>query len=125
MANRFKGDVPFGPDHTLRFGTYAWGLLERELEMPMGKIGDRLALMAEKGAGTKKIELRFVTAIIWAGLQKHHPEMALSDACDLIDDMGLDGTLAALSDGFEASTASAEGNVPPPPKPLGRKPRKG
>jgi len=119
MTNAFKGDVAFGLDHTLRYGTYAFALIEKEYGKPFAQVAAKL-----EGMTPEKIEIGLLNTIIWAGLQRHHPEMNMPEACDLIDEIGLQVAGEIMAEALSAALPSAEGNVPAKPTAKARpKPR--
>lgn len=111
MANKFKGDVPFGDAHTMRLGTFALALIQEKFGIPLEEVGARLQ------AGIT--DLRTIGFILWAALQQHHPDMTERDVFDLIDEIGIDQVGPLMGAAFEAAAPSAGGNVPAPPKQAG------
>lgn len=87
-----------GQNYTIRFSIKAtlflqeqWGLAnEREVQARMAS-----ATMQD-----------FID-IVWAGLQRHHPELTRDQIVDLLDDAGTDGLQTAVSDLMGASAAPA------------------
>jgi len=63
MAARTPADVALGPDHFLRFGTFAFSLMEKELGKPISQI------FAQAGPDEKNtFELRTMTTLLWSGI---------------------------------------------------------
>lgn len=50
--------------------------------------------------------------IVWAGLQRHHPELTRDQVVDLLDDSGTEGLQTAVSDLMGASAAPAPKSPP-------------
>jgi len=94
-----------GKEYTLRLGNNALCRFEAET----GITAIKLAAL-----GPDEMEQRFMRALLWAGLKKHHPDMTLDMAGDLIDDIGLDQTGEYIRDALSAAH--------PPPVP-GENPR--
>lgn len=92
-----------GQNFTLRFSIKAtiflqelWGLAnEREVQARMAK-----ATMQD-----------FID-IVWAGLQRHHPDMSRAQVVDVLDDSGAEGLQGAVTELLDASAAPAPKGPP-------------
>ena len=83
MANPFRGESTFEVDgraHRVRFSWNSAAIYEEAAGKPLS---DALLDIARE-----KLSARSLRAMIWAGLQEHHPDVTLSDAGRLIDAMG-------------------------------------
>jgi hypothetical protein len=107
MANPHKGDVPFevaGKTYTLRYSHLALVKLEKQLDK---------GLMTVMQNMTKPEEMRLgdVVALLWSGLQKHHPDLTFEDAADLLDDLegGTSGAIRVIDQAFGKAFNAAPG----------------
>ena len=99
MTNPHKGDVTLdvaGKAYTLRYSHSALVKLETQLGKGLMKVMQEMSSPEEMRIGT-------VAALLWAGLQKHHPSMTLEEATDLLDDIdgGARGAVEVLGEAFE------------------------
>lgn len=90
-----KGVSQIG-DYKLAFDFNALCLAENEVG-PLGKA------MENMSAGS----LTAVRALFWAGLQKHHPELSLTDAGDIAQEFGFDAVGEAVGKGIESAFSKA------------------
>lgn len=107
----FQGDVPFGPNHTFRFGTLALAHFQKGAGKTLSAISEMLS-PAENGEGQSEINFDHLLVLIQAGLLHHHDEISRRDVADLIDKMGIAGISAALSSAFNEALPSGGGNAP-------------
>lgn len=103
--NPHKGDVllPIGEkQYTLRYSHLALVKLENALDKSVVEIMDELQ------ASQKNIRIGMVVALLWAGLQKHHPKMSQDDAADLLDEIdgGAAGAMEIIGTAFEKAFAA-------------------
>ncbi|MEG1028598.1 MAG: hypothetical protein RSE34_00780 [Brevundimonas sp.] len=92
-----------GQNYTIRFSIKAtlflqeqWGLEnEREVQARMAK-----ATMQD-----------FID-IVWAGMQRHHPELTRDQIVDILDDSGAEGLQGAVTELLDASAAPAPKGPP-------------
>ena len=119
MINPHKGDLSFlsgGKSYTLRYSHLALVKLEQCLDKSLVKI------MKEIDGWQKNPEdmrLGTVVSMLWAGLQKHHPEMTPDDAAEIIDgmDKGVAGAVEILGQAFQkAFNAPGSTATNPPPR---------
>lgn len=59
--------------------------------------------------GVPRINATLTRALLWAGLQKHHAGTHLAEAGEIMSAAGLNGTVAAVLNGFYAAFGQAEG----------------
>lgn len=95
-----------GKVYTLRFSLKAMAALQEHFG---------LASLADLHAAMERVSANDVAGVIWAGLRTHHPEVTKDMAMDMADDLGLDGAMQLLNDGFGA--AMPEGGDEDPLKP--------
>lgn len=96
--NPHKGDVSFevaGKNYTLRYSHSALVKLEKQLDKGLMKVMQDMTNPDQMRIGT-------VVALLWSGLQKHHPEMSFDDVADLLDDMegGTSGAITIIDQAF-------------------------
>jgi Phage tail tube protein, GTA-gp10 len=98
MTNPHKGDVAFnvsGKTYTLRYSHSALVKLEKQLDKGLMKVMQDMTNPDQMRIGT-------VVALLWSGLQKHHPDMTFEDAADLLDDLegGTSGAISVIDQAF-------------------------
>ena len=84
MANSQRGEFELrlgGVAYTLKLGTAALVEFQESLATPDGVVPDIASAMAE----VKRGRLKYVRAMLWAGLRKHHRELTIEAVDDLID----------------------------------------
>lgn len=89
-----------GRRYTLYFGNRAFRLFELELGKPLNRLNF--------------LSIHEATLMVWAGLQRHHPDVTVEDVDTLIDEIGY-GTVTELAEAaiyaaFPQAKAAAEGN---------------
>lgn len=109
MSNAPRGTVTLdvgGKVYTMHLTFNAICQLEETLSTANKQVTFKeIAEMAERGS------LRHVRAVVWAALLKHHPEMSISDAGELIHDAGgLSGLTKQISE-LSASLTPDERDV--------------
>ncbi len=107
MANRHKGEVNLvvdGRTYTLVLDIDAMCALEEHFSTPThDATWDDIAVKVNKGS------VRVVRALVWAMLQRHHPEMSVADAGHMMSDAGgLVGLSNVLKVAMESVTPDAE-----------------
>lgn len=114
MANRQRGEVALemdGKTYTLVFDMNALCCLEDLFSTPEREVVFQDVLkMASKGSA------RHIRGIVWASLQRHHPEVSLSQSTDLIE-------AAGGFEGFGEKLQQLADSTQPDPEDRGR-PRK-
>lgn len=115
MNNPHKGDTSFevaGNTYTLRYSHLALIRLENKLDRGLMKV-------IEEMSDIDKVRIGTVVAILWAGLQKHHPDLTYDDAASLLDDLegGLSAAIEIIGNSFQkafnAPGAGTKGTNPP------------
>jgi hypothetical protein len=107
MANRQKGEVNLvvdGRTYTLVLDIDAMCALEEHFSTPShDATWDEIAVKVNKGS------VRVVRALIWAMLQRHHPELSVVDAGHLMNDAGgILGLAKVLKVAMESATPDPE-----------------
>lgn len=87
-----------GKTYTLVFGNKAFRLAERE----SGKTFAALDLAS----------IEAMTILIWAGLQKYHPELKIEDVDEVLDDVGYVPMSEIVATAMQASFPSAAEETP-------------
>lgn len=101
---------------TLRFSAKALAAMQDHWELAsLDAVGEKLGSL-ETGEST----VDDYTAILWAALRTHHPEVTVEAAFDLLDDMGIEGFMEALSTTLSASSAEGGGDASANPPRRGR-----
>lgn len=94
MANKFRGeaDLEFTREVNDKeepakfkfvFDANALCAIEDITDLDMGGF-------LEKLSDPKKLQFRMVRAFVWGACQKHHPDMTIEEAGDIISDAGLE-----------------------------------
>jgi hypothetical protein len=107
MANRQKGEVNLvvdGRTFTLVLDIDAMCALEEHFSTPShDATWDEIAAKVNKGS------VRVVRALIWAMLQRHHPDLSVLDAGHLMNDAGgIVGLARVLKVAMESATPDPE-----------------
>lgn len=112
--NPHKGDVLLSvgdKQFTLRYSHLALVKLENIMNK---SVPDVLQELQATGGG---VRIGTVVALLWAGLQKHHPRLSYEDAADLLDDIegGAPGAMVVIGIAFEKAfaTSGTKGTNPP------------
>jgi hypothetical protein len=111
MANKHRGEIGFeagDKSYTFRFSTNAICEVESVLDRSIISISQDM-VNAEKNPEV----LRFSTvrAILWAGLREHHPKLTLTEAGDVMTEMGgLSKAVELIADGFSLSFPEPQTN---------------
>lgn len=123
MANPIRGEakVTLADGRVLQivYDLNAWIDLEQQLGMKLPEIMETLK-DKDNPPG-----LAFQRALFWAGLQKHHSEMTIRDAGEVMLEAA-EPMAAAMEGGFpvedDAEAGEAEADPPKPPRGTGTKP---
>lgn len=107
MTNPHKGDVGLevgGRSYTLRYSHLALVKLEKQLDRPMARLLRDFEDHQNMRIGT-------IVALLWAGLQKHHPEITFEAAADLLDDIegGAVGAMNVMGEALHKAFNQAPG----------------
>lgn len=84
MANPERGEVAVtldGRPFTIKYGLGALAAMQEQILQETEQLYAPDAILAEATRG----RVRFMRAVIWAGLQKFHAGLSLTDVEDLID----------------------------------------
>lgn len=87
MANRHRGEFEFtagDKTYTLQFSHQALIRLEEKLDKSLLTIINAFQAWSTDPASMR---LGMIRDMLWAGLQRHHPEMSPGDVADLLDDI--------------------------------------
>jgi len=87
MSNPHKGDVPFSvgdKQYILRYSHRALVLLEEQTGKSLLNI---IKEIDGWRTAPENMKLGTVCILLWAGLQKHQPQMTVDDATDLLDEI--------------------------------------
>ena len=90
-----KGVSQIG-EYKLAFDFNALCLAEKEV----GPLGNVIGEMSA-------VSLTVVRALFWAGLQKHHPEVSLTDAGDIAQELGFGPVGEAVGKGIKSAFSKA------------------
>lgn len=106
MANPARGEV------ALQAGDRTWTLdlsfnALCEIEDHFGKTITEVAQMLANPSGASAKTIR---AVVWAGLQEHHPGTDLKEAGRVISEAGIEATMAAVTRAFQVSAPEAKGD---------------
>lgn len=129
MANKFRGeaDLEFTREvegetrpakFKLVFDANAFCEIEDLTGMNLGGLMDAMS-------DPKKLSFRTLRAMVLGGLSRHHPELELADAGDIISDAGMEETMAALMGAFSSAMPTKKGKAPGEVKPPARKSKSG
>jgi len=117
MANPHRGEIAVdigGAPYRLRFSTNAICELEDHLGEPINTIAARLARAETVG-------LRLARALFWGALRDHHADVTLTQAGELMDDLGAGAAMAHIGAAFRAAFPEPEaGQGARPPTPAAR-----
>jgi len=111
MANPHRGQVALAAGdatYTLCFSANALC----ELEDATGQAVTQITEKFNSGGASMKL----VRALVWAGLQDHHPDIDLKGAGRIITDAGMAPTMEAVGRAFELAFPDVEEGGSRPPK---------
>lgn len=116
-TNPHKGDVSFeveGKTYTLRYNHRA--LVKMEVALNKGL----MQVMTEMSK-PETLRLGTTAVLLWAGLQKHHPQLTQDQAIDLLDEIdgGVPTIITVIDQAFGKafeSTLGTKGTNPPQEK---------
>lgn len=111
MANSHRGEVSFeceGQNYILSFTTNALCELEDALNLGIAEISEILS-------DPKRLRMKYVRAVIWAGLTDKHPQITIKEAGLIVGVIGLQKAIDLMSRGFSlAFPDGGEGQKNPP-----------
>jgi len=111
LANPNRGQIALsvgGLEYKLSFSVNSLCELEAELDLPIASI---IAILQNP----KEIQMKFLRALLWAGLQDHHDDVTLKQAGIIVTDMGIKPAMEAVGQAFRLA-------FPEPPKEAKAKP---
>lgn len=113
MANPHKGEVGFdagGTAYKLSFSANALCELEDQLDKGINEISEALG-------DAKKLRLKTLRAVFWAGLLDHHEGISIKAAGEIVTMLGVGPAVALIGKAFERAFPEAEAEKADPPKP--------
>lgn len=105
MANRFRGSSKLivedeeGGKTTYELIFDANALVEFEEQS-----GINLGGIIETFSDPKQMSMKFVRSMLWAGLQRKHPETTIEQAGDILSDAGMEEAMKAVQEAFGGAT---------------------
>lgn len=101
---------PASADHAVTLGGRAYTL--RYSIKAMVALQDHFGLRSVSEVGRRLVDAEAfgaldVVAVVHAGLRTHHPDVTVEALTDLLDEIGLDATQAAIGMAFAAATPDA------------------
>jgi len=113
MANANRGEVTIKigeKDYILRYSANSLCDLEDVVGLPVLQITDMLS-------DTKKLSMKLVRALLWAGLKEKQPEITLLQAGELVGELSLAGAYEQIGNAFQkAFPTPKKVEVENPPK---------
>lgn len=117
MSNPHRGEVSFSADrktYTLRYSADALTKLENILDKSVLELFEDFKQIEEN---PMSVRIGFVRALLWGGLQDHHPELDLIAAGELIAPAGgMAVVVTKISEAFVRAFPGAETKDTRPPK---------
>ncbi len=83
MSNTFRGEASFEVEGRAFRVRFSWNAAAEYEDAAGRHLSDALFDIARE-----KLSARSLRAMLWAGLQEHHPEVTLKEAGGLIDKLG-------------------------------------
>lgn len=107
MANPHRGQVPLVAGDT----TYTLCLSTNALCELEDITGETVTQVTEKlnGAGAS---MKLIRALVWAGLQDHHPDVDVKAAGKIISQAGMVACMEAIGKAFELALPAVGGDHP-------------
>lgn len=103
MANPNRGQVALNVgdlEYKLSFSVNSLCELEAALDLPIATIITTIQ-------NPKEVRLRFIRALMWAGLQDYHDEVTLKDAGLIVTDIGIQPAMEAVGTAFKLAFPDA------------------
>jgi hypothetical protein len=118
VTNPQKGDVTFeagNKSYTLRYSHLALVKLEKLLDKGLMKIMREIDTWREN---PDDMRVGMVVALLWAGLQKHHPKITVDEAAELLDEMdgGAARAVEIIGESFQRAFSAPETKATNPPQ---------
>lgn len=104
MANPNRGQVALKAgdrEYMLSYSVNSLCELEDELELPIASI---VTTMNDP----EKLRMKFVRALVWAGLQDHNADVSIKDAGIIIGTVGFQPAMEAVRGAFKIAFPDAE-----------------
>ena len=106
-TNPHKGDVSFdvsGRTYTLRYNHLALVKVENQLDKGLMQV-------MEEMSRPNKMRLGTIVVLLWSGLQKHHPNLTMDDAAELLDEIpgGAPEMVKIIDQGFSKAFSQTLG----------------
>lgn len=114
MANGNRGEVTLQvgeneetKTYTLRYSANALCDLEDAINMPVLQITDMMT-------DPRKISMKLVRAMLWAGLKEKHPNITILQAGDIVQKLSLSRAYSKIEEAFRRAfpEANVEGENP-------------
>lgn len=112
MANPHRGQVALnagGRDYNVSYSINALCELEDVLGQPVAKI-------AASMNDPENVRMSAVRALVWAGLQDHHPEVTLREAGQIASEASIPVCMEAIGKAFQAAFPEQEEGASRPQK---------
>lgn len=104
MANKFRGESDLTFDREVEgvtreakfrlvFDANAFCEIEDNIGLSLGELHDAMS-------DPKKLSMKTVRAIFHGGLSRHHPDLTLADAGDIMSDAGMPEIMDAMKRAF-------------------------
>lgn len=105
-------EVPLHAGETtyiLYAGNRALRVMERETGKNLFELVNELERYDEQSNDAPPISMELVTTIVWAMLQRSHPDLSLDDVDDVIDGAGYDAVMTAMGEAITHAFPTAAG----------------
>lgn len=116
--NPHRGEVALvngATTYTLRFSVNA--IIEMEDEL-----GEGVNAIAEQISDAKRVRMKTIRALLWAGLRDHHPEVTQAQAGEILSDIGMAEAMEPIGRAF--ALAFPDQQEDGPARANGARPRK-
>lgn len=108
MANKVIGEVSFklgDKDYTMCFNNDALVQLEDQLDRGIVAITTEMQKWSKE---PERVRLKWIRAMLWAGLRKHHPNMTIEQAGELIDNSNGGDMMSVITDAMQKAFGDSE-----------------
>lgn len=113
MANPNRGQVALKAgdgEYMLSYSVNSLCELEDALDLPIASIITTMQ-------NPEKLRMKFIRALMWAGLQDRHDEVSITDAGLIITDVGIKSAMEAVQQAFKLAFPDAPKGVKAPKNP--------
>lgn len=113
MANPNRGQVALKSgdrEYMLSYSVNSLCELEDELELPIASIVTTMQ-------NPEKLRMKYVRALMWAGLQDRHDDVSIIDAGLIIGDVGMQSAMEAIRQAFKLAFPDAPKGAKTPKNP--------